>query len=91
MRLYNKVNPLSSGALAGKKNKGVLFINPNASDTILEVVIKNSDGSTLSTEMFVNGTSDMTSFVGPVNYFIYPFSIQSWTATSGSANAYELY
>lgn len=91
MRLYRKVNPLASGVAAKKRNKAVLFINSGAIVATINVSIKNSDGSTTTTEMFINGTGAVTSFVGPVNYFIYPFSIQSWSLVFGTVNAYELY
>jgi hypothetical protein len=91
MRLYNLLNPLAQNTTAGKKNKGVFFVNSSTTDSSVNITVKNNNGSTVVLEFVVNGTSDVTSFTGPVNYFIFPFNIQSWSLTGGSINAYELY
>jgi hypothetical protein len=91
MRLYNLLNPLAQNTTAGKKNKGVFFVNSSTTDSSVNITVKNNNGSTVVLEFVVNGTSDVTSFIGPVNYFIFPFNIQSWSLTGGSINAYELY
>jgi len=91
MRLYNLLNPLAQNTTAGKKNKGVFFVNSSTIDSSIEITVKNNNGSTVVLLFVINGTTDVTSFVGPVNYFIFPFKIESWSMTGSAVRAYELY
>jgi len=76
MRLYTKINPISSGMTASISNKGALFINPDSSlSAAFSAKVKNVDGTTSDLIFSLGiGTSP-----GTTNYFILPFSILSYT------------
>lgn len=93
MRLYRRIQPLDAGVTASSNNKGLLVCNPDSSATVrtINVNVLNYDNT-------VSGLT-LSAFGGPIptnqlasNYILLPFTITSWTNTSGvSLNGFELF
>lgn len=94
MRLYKKIKSLGTGVTASKKNKGILLINPTATDNAaFSINIINVDNTVTALNLTVGqvGGIFVTISTNP-NYALIPFRISSWTDTNATGLiGYELF
>lgn len=94
MRLYNRINSLSSGSTASKNNKGLLVCNRDTSATVRPFLVNiiNTDGSVTGITLGVYGAElNAPNQVYP-NYSMIPFTVSSWVDLSGvTLSGFELF
>lgn len=93
MRLYRRIQPLNEGVTASTNNKGLLVCNPGASaaSRTINVNVLNYDNTISGLTLSAYGGPSTVNQIAS-NYILLPFTITSWTNTSGvSLNGFELF